>query len=148
MGKFHVGRKDDNSDSTMIEPVSTVVMEFNPIQDSFQMTEKIIYVDRPVEITKEVIVQVEKIVYVDKIIEVEVPGKTLVEHKTVEVPVMYEKIVEVPVYIEKEVIKEVTSKVVDITEHLEIKRKIRANKRLQACLALSVILNVILMAVL
>lgn len=147
MGKFHIGRNDDSSESMMIEPliiinagtpVDTVtITNSTPTIVSSIPEEKIVYVDRPVETIKEVIVEVEKIV--------EVPGKTLIEYKTVEVPVLYEKevIKEVPVYIEKEV----KSKVVDITEHLEIKRKIRTNKRLKACLALSVILNVILMAV-
>lgn len=128
MGKVNVGRTDDSSESQVI------VSELEP-------TPTIIYVDRPVETIKEVIVEVTK----EVIKEVPGPERVLVEYKTVEVPVMYETIKEVPVEIIKEVIIEREVKVVDISKTLEVKRELRKMKSYKNALVLSIIINVMLL---
>lgn len=138
MGKFHVGRNDK-------ELIQTPEMAPNTI-----------YIDRPVEVIREIqVIQIKEVpiieiheVIKEIIVEKDVP-RIIVEHKTIEIPVMYEKevIKEVPVYIEKEVIREVSTKVVDITGHIEVKRQIRQNKKLKIGLVVSIILNLILMVV-
>lgn len=138
MGKFHVGRHDKELPQQMIA--------IAPSQPEPQVIERIVYVDRTVEVPVEVIVEKEVIkeVIVEKPVE-----RIIVQHKTVEVPVVYEKeiIKEVPVYIDREVIREVMPKVIDITNHLEMKKQVRTNKRLKAGLVLAMILNLILMVV-
>lgn len=143
MGKFHIGIKDQPyADNVLVVEANTPIKVDNSIATfvpEIKIEERIVYIDRPIEIIKEVPVET----IVEKIIEV--PGKTLIEYKTVEVPVMYEKevIKEVPVYIEKEV----NSKVIDITEHLDLKKMKRKNKNLKMGLILSIILNVLIMVV-
>lgn len=137
MGKFHVGRHDKE----MPQPRAADVW-----QAPVQMQPEIVYVDRPVEIIREIPVEVIREVIVERIVEKEVP-RLMIEYKNVEVPVIYEKeiIKEVPIYIEKEVIREVMPKVIDITNHLEMKRQIRKNKFLKSALVIALLLNLILL---
>jgi len=140
MGKFHIGIKgiQEFSETPLVSMEAIVeeakVIHYVPIQ---QPEQQIVYIDKTIE------VPVEKIVYVDRIIESE--PRVIVEYKTVEVPVMYEKIVEVPIEIIKEVIVEKPNKVIDISNHLEVKKELRKNKQYKKALALSLIVNVILL---
>lgn len=152
MGKMHIGRKDislvsENKNSEQIILNTSDVFNSTPSTFIAPISEKEIhieYVDRIVEKPVEVIV--EKEVVKEIIIEKEVP-KMMIEYKTVEVPVMYETIKEVPIYIDREIIKEVTPKVIDISSHLEIKKKNKTIKQLKIGLFCSIILSLIIMVV-
>jgi hypothetical protein len=98
---------------------STVNLSAAPVEKEIVIQEKIVYVDKIVEVPKEVIKEVEKLVYVDKPVEVikkihvpiEVPVEKHVEKivekiVTKEVPVEIVKIMEVP----KLIIREKVSK--------------------------------------
>lgn len=66
-----------------------------PETTKIEIVEKVIYVDRPVEVIKEVQVPVEKIVYQDRIVEKEVIKE--VPKNTVEIrDIVHERIVEIP----------------------------------------------------
>lgn len=147
MGKFHQlvhGKYADNSKKESSLPVLTdkVVVAGSMPDNKIQTidVEKLVYVDRPVETQIEVIKYVE--VPVEKIVE-----RVIVEYKTVEIPVMVEKIVKVPVEVIREVVREVTPKVIDITDHLTIKKQKRTIGYLKAGIVLSLIINLIILVV-
>ena len=127
MGKVHVGienqRYEDSVVKTAESSVERVVYVDRPVD---VIVEKPVFIDR--EVVREVVKEVEK--------RVEVP-RIVVEHKTVEIPVMVEKIVRVPV--EKEVIREVLPKVVDITAIIELKKQKRLNSTLKIALVISLL---------
>jgi hypothetical protein len=130
MGKFHIGTTD--------KPYAQLVAN---VQSEIPVKEIVKYIEVPIEIIKEVIIEkpVEKIV--------EIP-KVTIEYKTVEIPVVYEKIIEKPVEIIKEVIVEREVKIHDISKTLEIKKELRNKNKIKYALICSIILNIILLAVL
>jgi hypothetical protein len=94
MGKIYIGP----SDNKVIEAPAVAVEQ------------KTIYVDRPIEVVKEVIVEKIVEIPVEKIVEVSIPVETIKEvivEKPVEIIKIVEKQIEVPVEIIKEVTKEV-----------------------------------------
>lgn len=127
MGKVHIGTANqpyaDSVVKTAEPSVERVVYVDRPVE---VIVEKPVFIDR--EVVREVVKEVEK--------RVEVP-RIVVEHKTVEIPVMVEKIVRVPV--EKEVIREVLPKVVDITAIIELKKQKRLNSTLKIALVISLL---------
>lgn len=142
MGKFHIGKTDQPYSETLVME-KFIIPQGDDVKklSLIPMSEpQIIYIDRPVEVV------VEKEIIKEVIVEKEVP-KLMVEYKTVEIPVMYETIKEVPIYIDREIIKEVTPKVIDISSHLEIKKKNKTIKQLKIGLFCSIILSLIIMVV-
>lgn len=148
MAKMTMGRQGGSPSKLTKKTIEAGPSTVTPIVEVIKEVEKIVYVEKPVEVIveKRVEVPVEVIVTKEVIVEKEVP-KMMVEYKTVEIPVMYEKevIKEVPVIVEKQV--EVMPKVIDITDHLEIKKLKRNNKRLKAALVIAAILNLLALVV-
>ena len=144
MGKLNIGPSNSNTSIKQEQPVTitNTIIEERIVEMPVEIikeveVEKIVYVDRPVEIIKEIPIEVIK----------EVPTEII---KTVEVPVEVVKEIEKIVYIPQEIVKRVNVYDIEalLIERESVRNLKKSNAILRALFITYIVLSLTIMGVL